>query len=72
MTTQSFPRFELDLDKINALPAFDPADHLESEEMIAIFLAEFANSPANEQAAAQEIAARARARLNDDQATEQP
>lgn len=61
MTDHAQP--EYDMDKINALPRFDPADHLEDEEMIAIFLAEFADSPANEQAAAQDIVARARARL---------
>lgn len=55
---------EFDLDKINALPAFDVADHLDSEEMIAAYLAEFADSPADERALADEYVARARARLN--------
>lgn len=64
---------EWDMDKIRALPAFDAADYLDSEEMIAAYLAELDDPAANEGMTPEQIAAmradaldavaRARARL---------
>jgi DNA-binding phage protein len=55
---------EIDPDAIAALPVFDAADYLDSEEMIQAYLAEFAedDDPAV-LAAAQEVVRSARARL---------
>lgn len=55
---------EFDVDKIQAFPFFDVADHLDSEEMIAAYLAELAdeNDPALLAEAVADVA-RARARL---------
>lgn len=54
---------EWDMEKIHALPTFDVADHLDSEEMIAAYLAEFENDTPEMQAEAQTTVQRARERL---------